>query len=93
MKNRMKAALALLLALLVATSGFALAEAEPTETEGEFEEVFSEWKPDAPALIALREFSDPKEMRVIFAKSTEDYKEMTLEELLPESFGPDALEK
>lgn len=41
----------------------------------------------------MREFSDPKEMRVIFAKSTEDYKEMTLEELLPESFGPDALEK
>ncbi|MBQ3270081.1 MAG: DUF3574 domain-containing protein [Clostridia bacterium] len=58
MKNRMKAILAMLLALLVATSGFALADAEPTETEGEFEEVFSEWKPDAPALIALREFVD-----------------------------------
>ena len=30
-------------------------------------------------------------MRVIFAKSVDDYKEMTLEELLPESFGPEAL--
>lgn len=41
----------------------------------------------------MREFCDPKEMRVIFAKSPEDYREMSLEELLPESFGPDALEK
>ena len=36
----------------------------------------------------MREFSNPEEMRVIMAKSTEDYKEMSLEELLPESFGP-----
>ncbi len=41
----------------------------------------------------MREFCDPKDMRVIFAKSVDDYKEMSLEELLPESFGPDALEK
>ncbi len=41
----------------------------------------------------MREFCIPTEMRVIFAKSTEDYKEMSLEELLPESFGPDALGK
>ena len=41
----------------------------------------------------MREFSNPAEMKVIFAKSTENYKEMTLEELLPESFGPDALSK
>ncbi len=41
----------------------------------------------------MREFCVPSEMKVIFAKSVDDYKEMTLEELLPESFGPDALEK
>ena len=39
----------------------------------------------------MREFCDPAKLRVIFAKSPEDYKEMSLEELLPESFGPDAL--
>lgn len=41
----------------------------------------------------MREFCNPKAMLVIFAKSPEDYKEMTLEELLPESFGPEALKK
>ncbi len=40
----------------------------------------------------LREFSDPKQMEVFICKSTEDYKEMTLEELLPESFGPENLQ-
>ncbi len=39
----------------------------------------------------MREFCDPEEMIVIMAKSPEDYKEMTLEELLPESFGPENL--
>lgn len=39
----------------------------------------------------MREFSNPAEMKVIFAVSEDDYKEMTLEQLLPESFGPDAL--
>ena len=32
-----------------------------------------------------------KEMRVLLARTPEDYKEMTLEELLPESFGPENL--
>ena len=41
----------------------------------------------------MREFCDPQKMRVIFAKSPTDYKEMTLDALLPESFGPEALEK
>ena len=41
---------------------------------------------------AMREFCDPAEMQVIMAKSAEDYKEMTLEELLPESFGPEFLQ-
>ena len=39
----------------------------------------------------LREFSDPAELKVIMAKSISDYKEMTLEELLPVSFGPEFL--
>lgn len=36
----------------------------------------------------LREFSDPKKMTVLVCRNTEEYKEMTLEQLLPESFGP-----
>lgn len=40
---------------------------------------------------ALREFCDPKEMLVICALSEDDYRSRTLEELLPESFGPEAL--
>lgn len=40
---------------------------------------------------ALREFCNPKEMTVICAKSTEDYISMTLDELLPHSFGSEYL--
>ncbi|MBP5774420.1 MAG: cytidine deaminase [Clostridiales bacterium] len=39
----------------------------------------------------LREFSNPQEMKVIMAKDLSDFKEMTLEELLPASFGPESL--
>ena len=39
----------------------------------------------------MREFCEPKEMRVILARTPEDYRERTLEELLPESFGPESL--
>lgn len=39
----------------------------------------------------MREFADPKELTVILAKSTEEYRELTLEELLPMSFGPEDL--
>jgi len=39
----------------------------------------------------MREFADPKELIVILAKSVWDYREYTLENLLPESFGPDSL--
>lgn len=35
----------------------------------------------------MAEFSNPKELLVIVAKSEDDYVEMTLEELLPNSFG------
>lgn len=39
----------------------------------------------------MRDFSDPKELLIICAKSPEDYREFTLEQLLPESFGPEDL--
>ena len=41
----------------------------------------------------MREFCDPEKLTVIFARSETDYKEMTLEQLLPESFGPQMLGK
>lgn len=39
----------------------------------------------------MREFADPNELKVIIAKSINEYKEFTLNELLPESFGPEYL--
>ena len=40
---------------------------------------------------AMREFSNPKNLLIIMAKTPNDYIEKTLEELLPMSFGPDNL--
>ena len=40
----------------------------------------------------LREFVNPEEFQVILAKQSGEYRMMTLEELLPESFGPDFAE-
>ncbi len=37
----------------------------------------------------LREFSNPGDFVIIVAKNRDDYKTYSLEELLPESFGPD----
>ena len=39
----------------------------------------------------MREFGDPKNVLVIMAKSEEDYTEMTLEQLMPLSYGPEYL--
>ncbi len=39
----------------------------------------------------MREFGNPKDVLVIMAKSDNDYVEMTLEQLLPLSFGPEDL--
>ncbi|MBQ8963682.1 MAG: haloacid dehalogenase-like hydrolase, partial [Clostridia bacterium] len=47
------ALIALLLALAMATAGFAVAEEAPTVENGE---AFSQWNPDAPALNALVEY-------------------------------------
>lgn len=37
----------------------------------------------------IREFSNPCDLVIIVAKNQDDYKTYSLEELLPESFGPD----
>ena len=39
----------------------------------------------------MREFADSAELQIISAKSEDDYMQWTLEELLPQSFGPDSL--
>ena len=39
----------------------------------------------------MREFCDPKTFKVIVAKTADDYRVFTLEDLLPESFGPEHL--
>lgn len=39
----------------------------------------------------LREFCVPEDMTVIVCKGRDDYKEMTLAELMPNSFGPENL--
>lgn len=39
----------------------------------------------------MREFSDPKTFEIVLATSEEAYEIRTLEQLLPESFGPDNL--
>ncbi len=36
----------------------------------------------------MMEFCEPQEFKVIMAKTPEDYKEMTLKEILPLGFGP-----
>ncbi len=39
----------------------------------------------------MREFSHPSEMKILLAVSEDDFRETTLEELLPDSFGPEDL--
>ncbi len=39
----------------------------------------------------MREFADPDSCVILLARSVRDYREYTLAELLPESFGPDNL--
>ena len=39
----------------------------------------------------MREFSEPNSMKILLAKSLDEYKEFTLDELLPLSFGPEDL--
>ena len=39
----------------------------------------------------MREFCNPKSFKIILAKSDNEFKSYTLEQLLPESFGPNNL--
>ena len=39
----------------------------------------------------MREFCDPRAFKVVVAKTADDYRVFTLDELLPESFGPEHL--
>ena len=39
----------------------------------------------------MRDFADPDELAIICAKSPQDYRQFTLAQLLPESFGPEKL--
>lgn len=39
----------------------------------------------------LREFADPKTLKVFIARTKDDIQEFTLSDLLPESFGPESL--
>ncbi len=41
----------------------------------------------------IREFCTPKDMKIIVARSETDYITTTLEELLPNSFGPEMVER
>lgn len=41
----------------------------------------------------MREFCDSREFKVIVAKSENEYKVFTMDEILPMSFGPDNLKK
>ena len=47
--------------------------------------------PSGKCRQVMREFSNPRNLLIIIAKSPNDYIEKTLEELLPMSFGPDNL--
>ena len=39
----------------------------------------------------MREFADPKSFEIVVANSATDFRVFTLDQLLPESFGPEAL--
>lgn len=55
-------------------------------------DVFSSYCPPCGVCRqALREFCTPNEFKIILAKSIDDFKIFTLNELLPESFGPEHL--
>ena len=55
------------------------------------EEIINYTSPCGVCRQVLREFVSPKNFMVIMARTKEDYRVMTLEELLPESFGPESL--
>ena len=65
---------------------------QPRKAVAGSEEALLPWpSPCGICRQALREFVNPKEFKIILARSGEVYRVMTLEELLPESFGPEYL--
>ena len=58
----------------------------------ENEDMLSEYCPPCGMCRqALREFCNPAEFKVILARSVDDFKIFSLEDLLPQSFGPNYL--
>ena len=59
--------------------------------ERKFEAIAVTATPCGMCRQVMREFCNPKTFKVIVAKTADDYRVFTLEELLPESFGPEHL--
>lgn len=59
--------------------------------EGEEEQVSTEATPCGICRQVIREFADPETCEVIIARSSTNYRVMTLGQLLPDSFGPENL--
>ncbi|MCR5675941.1 MAG: cytidine deaminase [Lachnospiraceae bacterium] len=57
------------------------------------DEVPEEATPCGICRQVIREFTDPAACEVIIAKSLTNYRKTTLEKLLPESFGPEKLQR
>lgn len=56
------------------------------------EDTFSDYAcPCGICRQVMREFTEPSDLSVYIARSEDDYMEYTLEDLLPESFGPGKL--
>ena len=58
---------------------------------GKYAKISSHCSPCGVCRQVMREFCNPNTFHIIIAKSVEDYKEFTLEELLPLGFGPEDL--
>ena len=73
-------------------SGSGEEKMQPREAEAGRGEALLPWpSPCGICRQVLREFVDPSAFRIVLARSVSVYRVVTLEELLPESFGPDYL--
>ncbi len=65
---------------------------EQLMTEDYKKGILNEWAPPCGVCRqVMREFCDPTEFKIILARSEDDFRVFRLEELLPESFGPENL--
>ena len=75
-----------------AAAGSGEVKIQPRETASGSGEALLPWpSPCGICRQTLREFVDPSAFHIILARSVSVYRVVTLEELLPESFGPDYL--